>query len=49
MIEEGKKDRDDVNARGYATDTKRAVATYVTKLEEAAMWLEKAKNYYETR
>lgn len=49
LIREGKKDRDDCHLRGYDLDVKRAVASYVTKLEEAEMWLEKAKSYYETR
>lgn len=49
MIEEGKKDRDDAHLRGFPLDVKRALATAVTKLEEAEMWLEKAKPYYEQR
>lgn len=51
LIEEGKKDREDVNASNgqFSVDERRGVATMVGKLEEALFWKDTAKGYYEKR
>lgn len=48
-LKEAAKDRDLVNLSGrHSVDQKRAVAHVYTKLKEAQMWMEEAKEYYET-
>ena len=50
-LEEARKDRDDVNMVSHDVEEKRGVASVVTKLEEAKMWLdrEQTNNYYRKR
>jgi hypothetical protein len=51
MRDQARKDRDDANARGsqFTVDEKRALANAVTKLDEAIMWRERARGYFERR
>jgi hypothetical protein len=48
-LKEAERDRDNVNARQFPVEEKRAVAHVYTKLKEAQMWMGQAEGYYRDR